>query len=494
VLSTKRNGPCHWSRRASLVVALCTVAGTSTPAHADGPIFAVRLGDTFQSYASAVVPDAQGNTFIAGMTAAPDFPATAGAFQPSYNGDNDAFVAKLGPDGRIVWATFLGGSSQDWATGIALDGSGNVWVTGFTESAGFPLVNPIQTWAGTYGGVYPFAFVAELSPDGTKLLFSTLLGSTTGFGATASSAGIAVDSSGNIYVALNVYTAAGYPGTQNDSDQAGIFVTKLSPQGTLVYSYFHANGAANAIALDSSGAVYVAGSSIANDPTTASLIGPGQQNNPWTGQVQQAIAFKISPDGSTKMWETALGMSAQSAAAAIAVDAAGEVWIGGSTSSANFPLVHPLETTLAERPLWMSANFGATWTPIDNLPFAVPQTMVVDSTTPTTLYQATGDLGIFKSVDGGATWTAGSNGIAAPDVSALAIDPAHPQTLYAAASTTVYKSTDGANTWTAIDSPPSAVSQLLVDAQSPNNVYEVGECVTECPLGPIGPLNVRVSG
>jgi hypothetical protein len=238
----------------------------------------------------------------------------------------------------------------------------------------------------------------------------------------------------------------------------------------------------------------VAGSSIANDPTTASLIGPGQQNNPWTGQVQQAIAFKISPDGSTKMWETALGMSAQSAAAAIAVDAAGEVWIGGSTSSANFPLVHPLETTLAERPLWMSANFGATWTPIDNLPFAVPQTMVVDSTTPTTLYQATGDLGIFKSVDGGATWTAGSNGIAAPDVSALAIDPAHPQTLYAAASTTVYKSTDGANTWTAIDSPPSAVSQLLVDAQSPNNVYEVGECVTECPLGPIGPLNVRVSG
>jgi uncharacterized protein (TIGR03437 family) len=401
------------------------------------------------------------------MTAAPDFPTTTGVFQPTYAGDYDAFAAKLGPDGKVIWATYLGGTSEDWATGIAVDSAGNVWVCGFTESTGFPLVNPIQSWLTTAPGDYAYAFVSKLSPDGTKLLYSTLLGSTAGFaGTTASAAGIAVDSGGNAFVAVNVDAATGYPGTQNAPDQAGIFVTKLSPHGTLAYSYFHPNGAAMAIALDSSGAVDVAGSSIAGQPTTATLVS-GMPS------LQQAIVFKLSPDGSTKLWETALGSSAQSAAAAIAADTAGEVWIAGSTSSANFPLVHPLQSTLGERPLSMSTNSGATWTPIDNLPFALPLAVVVDPATPTTLYIATADLGIFKSVDGGSTWTAVSNGIAASNVSALAINPVHTQTLYAGASTTVYKSVDGATTWTAIDSPSAPLIQILVDGQNSNNIYEV---------------------
>jgi uncharacterized protein (TIGR03437 family) len=452
-------------RRATLALAAILFCAGSGTVHAAGAVFTTLLGDSYQSYSSAVTSDAQSNTYVAGMTSARDFPVTPGAYQTAFTGAYDAFLAKLGPDGKVVWATYLGGSSQNWATGVALDTSGNVWIAGFTASADFPLVNPLQTWPANAPGDQAFAFVSKFSPDGTKLLYSTLLGSTAG-GAYAAAAGIAVDSAGNAYAAVNVTEATGYSGTQNAPDQTGIFVTKLAPQGTLVYSYFHPNGAASAIALDSCGAVYVAGSSVAGGPTTATLASS-------TPVLQQAIVFKLSPDGSTKLWETALGSSAQSAAAALAVDSAGEVWMAGSTSSANFPLVHPLQNTLGERPLVTSANYGATWMPIDNLPFALPLAIVVDPATPTTLYAATSDLGIFKSVDGGATWTAASNGIAAASVSALAIDPVHTQTLYAGASTAVYKSVDGANTWTAIDFPSASLIQILVDAQNPNNIYEV---------------------
>jgi uncharacterized protein (TIGR03437 family) len=448
----------------ALVIVL--IAFSTGAAHAAGTIFTTLLGDGYQSYAAAVASDAQGNTYVGGMTAAPDFPTTTGVFQPAYAGDYDAFVAKLRPDGKVVWATYLGGSGEDWATGIALDNAGNVWVCGTTNSTNFPIVNGMPGAPTGVPGVAPgvpyFAFVAKLSSDGTKLLYSTLLGGGGGGGA----AGIALDSSGDAVVAVNA----------NSATQYGIQVTKLNPQGAVQSSYFHQGGTATAMALDSSGDVYVTGCS-----GDLGLVFS-------TPQVQQAIVFKISADGSAKLWENTLGTSAQSTAWALAVDAAGAVWVGGGTSSANFPLVNPLQNTLEARPLFRTTDSGATWTPIDNLPFALPQTMVVDPTTPTTLYEATADLGIFKSLDGGATWTAASNGIAEANVLALAIDPANSQTLYAGASK-VYKSTDGAQTWTAIDSPPMPGAQLVVEAQNPNNIYEV--LVDTAGVG--GPSNFRKS-
>jgi photosystem II stability/assembly factor-like uncharacterized protein len=181
--------------------------------------------------------------------------------------------------------------------------------------------------------------------------------------------------------------------------------------------------------------------------------------------VSQAIVFKISPDGSNKLYETAFGGSVQAAGAAIAVNSAGEAWVAGSTSSADFPLVKPLQSSLGARPLWKSSDGGTTWAPLDNLPFAIPQMLVVDPTTPTTLYAATADLGVFKSLDGGATWTAASSGIAGTNIAALAIDPVHSQTLYAATATAVYKTVNGAGNWTAINNPPAAISQLTVAVQ-----------------------------
>jgi hypothetical protein len=95
--------------------------------------------------------------------------------QPTYGGDPyDAFVAQLNPTGSaLVYSTYLGGSGNDQGLGIAVDSSGNAYVTGLTFSSDFPLMNPLQP---TYGGGYGDAFVSELNPSGTALVYSTYLG------------------------------------------------------------------------------------------------------------------------------------------------------------------------------------------------------------------------------------------------------------------------------------------------------------------------------
>jgi uncharacterized protein (TIGR03437 family) len=417
-----------------------------------------------------VTSDAQGNVYVAGLTYSPDFPVTPGAYQTTFGQTCDAFITKLGPNGQIVWSTYLGGILDDWATGIAVDNAGNVWVTGYSRSANFPLVNPIQ---GTLDGDDFAAFVAKLDPTGSTLLYSTFLGGA----ATSGAAGLALDAAGNVYVAVNVDSATGYPGTQNAPNQYGIFATKLNPQGALVYSFFHPTGTAGGIAVDAAGSAYITGTNgtaFSNAPSTTEQVF-GESGT------SQAMVFKISPDGSTKIFETAFGGSVQTVGAAIAVDSAGEAYIAGTTSSADFPLVKPLQSSTGARPLWQSSDGGNTWTPMDNLPFALPQATVVDPTTPTTLYEATTDLGVFKSLDGGATWTTAGNGIAGANVQTLAIDPVHPQTLYTATvapnganASAVYKTVNGAASWTLVDSPALAISQLAVDAQNPNIVWEIG--------------------
>jgi uncharacterized protein (TIGR03437 family) len=448
--------------------------------HAAGPVFAAILGGSGQDFATSVASDAQGNVYVAGLTYSPDFRVTTGVVQAKFGGTCDAFVAKLGPDGKVIWSTYLGGILDDWATGVALDSAGNVLVTGYTRSGNFPLVNPVKSTLNGINADDYDAFVAKLDPNGSKLLYSTFLGGPDDDGA----AGIAVDMAGDAYVAVNVGSAAGFPGTRNAPTQFGIVVSKLNPQGAVVYSFFHHYGAAGGIALDAGGNAYVTGSSSSAYPSTATqAFGPPGS--------AYAIVFKISADGSKKVYETALGGSAQAGGTAIAVSSTGEVYVAGSTSSVDFPLLHPLQSTPGARPLWKSGDSGTTWAPIDDLPFALVQTVVVDPSTPSTLYAATRDLGVFKSADGGATWASANSGIAGTNIQALAIDPVHTQTLYAAtapaaygpSSSVVYKTVDGANSWTLVDSPSISIPQLAVDAKNSNIVYEISGTVRKSTDG-----------
>jgi hypothetical protein len=143
--------------------------------------------------ANAIAVDSAGSAYVAGVTNSANFPVTAGAFQTTFNGVQDAFVTKLNAAGSAnLYSTYVGSSSFDWASGIAIDTGLNAYVAGYTSSAGFPVVGGVQ--AG-FNGFYD-AFVSKLNPLGNGLTFSTLYGGT---GADQANA-IAVDSSGNMFI------------------------------------------------------------------------------------------------------------------------------------------------------------------------------------------------------------------------------------------------------------------------------------------------------
>ncbi|HWB85389.1 MAG TPA: SBBP repeat-containing protein [Bryobacteraceae bacterium] len=447
----------------SRLAALALVAAVSAWAAVPGPgtIFSTILNGSGQDFALAAASDAAGNTYVAGLTYSPDFAVSPGAAQTKFGQTCDVWVAKLAPDGRRIWSTYLGGILDDWATSVAVDGVGNVWVTGYTRSPDFPIVKPVQPIYNNAATDDYDAFVAKISADGSTLLYSTYLGSDLDDGGN----GIALDRAGNAYVAITGTTTRFPAAAAFAPGQAGILITKLDPDGALLWTSFHAGGSAAGITLDAAGAIYVTGSASPNDATKpARMFGPQG-----TGY---AILFKLSPDGSRKIFETGLGGSAAATASGIAVSPAGEVFVAGTTTSVDFPLMKPLQTSPGARPLWKSTDGGATWTPFDDLPFAIPQAMAVDPSSPQTLYLSSDDLGLFKSLDAGAHWVPAHGGIAETKLSVLTIDASHPRTLYTAAGMKVYKSTDGAGSWSLIDTAPSNVTQIIVDPQNSNVVYE----------------------
>jgi hypothetical protein len=192
--------------------------------------------------APAIAVDASGNAYVAGVTNSPNFPTTPGAFQTTYHAGSgtkknpianpaDAFVTKLNATGTaLVYSTYLGGSGLDGASGIALDSSGNAYVTGWTRSTDFPTVNPIQAQKSSgndpYGNPNSDVFVATLNASGSALLFSTYFGGAgndEGFG-------VAVDSAGNVYV-TGATASTNFPTTAGALQTApgGGFVFKIDP-------------------------------------------------------------------------------------------------------------------------------------------------------------------------------------------------------------------------------------------------------------------------
>ncbi|MEO8368357.1 MAG: SBBP repeat-containing protein, partial [Candidatus Solibacter sp.] len=156
-------------------------------------LYSSYIGGTGNDYGFGVAIDPDGNVYLAGSTTSTDFPVTAGVLQPGNAGGVDAWAAKLAPSGTVTWSTYLGGSGDDEATAVAVDGSGSVYITGDTASANFPLVRPFQA---AFGGGPRDMFAAKLAPNGATLAYSSFLGgSGDDFGAA-----IVVDSAGVAYV------------------------------------------------------------------------------------------------------------------------------------------------------------------------------------------------------------------------------------------------------------------------------------------------------
>lgn len=245
-------------------------------------------------------------------------------------------------DPTLVYATFLGGSDGDpwreYVNDIAVDGSGNMLVTGMTPATDFPTVNPIQSNQPGFD-----AFVAKISADGQTLLYATYLG---GAGSDEGH-GIAVDAGGAAYVAGET-GSADFPTLnpfQGDQGVADAFVAKLSPAGQLVYATYLGGLAidgAGDIAVDGQGRAVVTGMTASTRfPTQNPLMGPQFALN---GASTDAFVTVLSADGRSLAFSTYLGGSKNEnieGLGGVALDAAGNIYVAGTTRSTNFPVVNP---------------------------------------------------------------------------------------------------------------------------------------------------------
>ena len=311
--------------------------------------------------ASAIAVDVTGDVYIAGVTDSTNFPFTTGSYQQTNAGaassTNNAFIAKLNPAGSaLIYSTYLGGSGNTQAFGLAVDASGDAYVTGATFATNFPTTSGAYQTATKASSTGYNAFVTKLNPTGTALVYSTLLGgSGNGTGTGEQGNGIAIDSSGDAYVVGYTYSSnfpvtTGAFQTANNAVANAIedaFITKLNPTGTaLVYSTFlGGSGAglngegdlANAVIVDSSGDAYVTGEAGSADfPTTS---GAYQTTNLAAGNTQaNAFVTKLNPAGSALVYSTYLGGSKNASGSALAIDSSDDVYVAGYAYYTDFPV------------------------------------------------------------------------------------------------------------------------------------------------------------
>jgi hypothetical protein len=342
---------------------------TKLNAQGNALLYSTYLGGSGNDEGSAIAVDASGNAYVTGgvgIGSRDDFPTTPDAVQPRYNeGMNDAFVTKIDPTqsggASLIYSSFLGGSDIDRGNSIAVDSAGIIYVTGRTRSNDFLLTQtPLQPMYG--GGLYD-AFVAKIDPAQpglAGLIYSTYLGGS----GRDQGYGIAADAAGNAYVtgettSGNFPTTAGAYQSANAGGTDAFMATINSDGSALIYSTYLGGSSADiafGIALDTAGIAYVTGrtASSADFPITTDAIQPT-----YGGGLNDAFVAKIDPSQSGEpslVYSSYLGGSGDenipptptgaggNPSGAIAVDASGNAFVTGNTSStADFPLVNSIQ-------------------------------------------------------------------------------------------------------------------------------------------------------
>jgi hypothetical protein len=296
-------------------------------------VYSTFLGGVDGDWGHDIAVDDSGNAYVTGWTLSSDFPSQ-NPYQLHQNG-KDIFVTKLsGSDGTPVYSTYLGGVNYEEGLGIALDDNGNAYVTGYTYSPDFPTQNPFETYYG-----YQDVFVTKLSSSGDSLIYSTFIGG----GDDERGSAIAVDNNGNAYVTGWTYSS-NYPTEnpfQNYQLVADAFVTKLSSSGSsLVYSTFLGRyewDGAYGIAVDSGGHAYVTGTTWSPDFPIKNQI------HAHKGRLDAFVA-KFSSSGNSLIYSTCLGRYSDEGGSDIEVDNDGCAYVVGWTKSSDFPTFHPYQT------------------------------------------------------------------------------------------------------------------------------------------------------
>jgi hypothetical protein len=315
----------------------------------DPLIYSTYIGGTGDDYGNAIAVDGSGNAYITGYTYSTNYDITPGAFQTTFGGgtDGDVFVTQLNSTGTgLIYSTYIGGSSGDEGRGIAIDGSGNVYVTGRTFSTNFDITpGAFQTIKSV--GLGGDVFVTKLNNTGTALIYSTYIGGNGG----DEPYDIAIDNSGNAYI-TGYTTSTDYditPGAfQTTFTMSGntpyyeVFVTKLNSTGTaLIYSTYiggNDHDVGYSIAVDGSGNVYITGNTESNnyDITPGAFqttYGGGANNGGGGGDV---FVTKLNSTGSALIYSTYIGGSGTDMGYSIAIDNSGNAYITGYTQSTNY--------------------------------------------------------------------------------------------------------------------------------------------------------------
>jgi hypothetical protein len=297
-------------------------------------VWSTFLGGDQVDHGRAVSVDGAGNVIVTGHTLSGDFPVTEGAYDGSFNGEEDAFVTKIDRRGRaLLWSTYFGGSSRDFGLGVTVDGSGDVLVVGYTASENFPVT------AGVYDESFNGdrdVFVARFAGSEGDPIWSTFVG---GMGGDIGRS-VVLGPWGNVVFGGGT-ESVDFPVTRGAYDASfnggwDIFVGSLDSSGSLLLWATYLGGTLDerngTFALDRFGNPVVTGTTCSLDyPTTR-----GAQDGTYDGFGDVCVA-KLDALGAELLWSTYLGGPSWDDAYGVAVDAFGNPVVTGSTSSSNFP-------------------------------------------------------------------------------------------------------------------------------------------------------------
>ena len=395
-------------------------------------LYSTYLGGSFYDFATGIAVDSQGNAYLSGYAYSLDFPTTVGAPQRRNLGSANAFVAKIGPDGsRLAFSTYLGGGKGDAASAIAVDSSGNAFVTGYAGSSDFPVTasaaqSKLREKCGLLDSFgYPKfdrgdAFVAKIDTVSGKVGYATFLGGTCG----EQGFGITVDPGGNALVA-GATDSPDFPVTGGalqasfTGDGSSGFLARLTPQGSLSYATFlglPGNDSASAVAVDAQGNIYLTGSTsefgLGGRLAFFGTIDLAHEFSIGFPAFRSGAAYvlKLDPTGSQRVYVKYVGtnyLNGQS----IAIDPIGRIWIAGSalpylTTDPPFPSTHPLQAKIGQgfvtqlspdgqTILFASALNGASGLALDSSGNA----FIAGSTTDSDVYKYFNSNGLLTRID-----------------------------------------------------------------------------------------------
>lgn len=306
-------------------------------------VYSSLIGGSHYEQGNGLALDRQGNAFITGITGSNDFPVK-NAIQSSYANSDDCYVAKIAPNGDLLWSTYLGGSGADWCYSIATDQQGNAYIAGASSSLDFPLKSAIQTTITPRNG-WRTPLLVKLTPDGSIAAATFLGGPVAGIAAS-----IALDQSGNVYLGGYADSALATKNAFQDHFDGYISGFLLEIDKTLknvaFTTYFGGSGSGDVrrLAVDQAGSIYVTGSATAADFPVKGLFQPFIG-----GGVCQCDVYvaKFAPGAQSLIYSIILGGHNGEGPGGFAVDGPGNAYVTGWTVSDDFPTKNAFQPTYA---------------------------------------------------------------------------------------------------------------------------------------------------